>query len=258
MEPVLLKIEDKVATLTLNRPEKFNAINREMALGIQAKLEEAEKEEAVRCIVLTGAGSAFCSGQDLTEITDAQGAEMKKILPEQLNPIVRKLRIVKKPVLGVVNGIAAGAGANIVLCCDIVVAGTSAYFIQAFSKIGLIPDSGGTYILPRLTGLQKAAAMMMLAEKISAAQADAMGMIYKCFPDEKLFVEAGKIARLLAAMPTKALVYTRLALQESMNATFEQQLGNEARWQAEAAATADFSEGVQAFLQKRVPVFSGK
>lgn len=258
MESVLSEIKDTVATITLNRPEKFNAINREMALGIQAKLEAAEQTEDVRCIVLTGAGSAFCSGQDLTEIKDPQGADMKRILPEQLNPIVKKLRTIQKPVLGVVNGIAAGAGANIVLCCDIVIAGMSAYFTQAFTKIGLIPDSGGTYILPRLAGLQKATGMMMLAEKISAAEADAMGMIYKCFPDEKLFIEAGKMARSLAAMPTKALVYTRFALEQSMNATFEQQLENEARWQAKAAATTDFSEGVQAFLQKRIPVFNGK
>lgn len=258
MDAVLFSVQDKVATITLNRPDKYNAINRAMALGVQDRLREAELSDDVRCIVLTGAGRAFCSGQDLTEVKDPHGEEMKRILPEHLNPIVQKLRTIQKPVLGVVNGIAAGAGANIVLCCDIVLAGESAYFTQAFSKIGLIPDSGGTYVLPRLVGLQKAIGMMMLAEKIYGPDAEAMGMIYKCFPDERLFVEAEKIAKILAGMPTKALVYTRMAVEESMNATFGQQLANEAKWQSKAAATEDFIEGVKAFLQKRIPVFQGK
>lgn len=258
MDSVLSEIKDKVATLTLNRPEKFNAINREMALGLQEKLGEVEKDVDVRCIVLTGAGKAFCSGQDLTEIKEPTGSEMKRILPEQLNPIARQLRTIQKPVLVVVNGIAAGAGANIALCCDIVIACESAYFIQAFSKIGLIPDTGGTYMLPRLVGFQKAIAMMMLAEKVSGVEAAEMGMIYKCFPDERLFVEAEKISRTLANMPTKALYYTRMALNQSMNSDFEQQLTNEMEWQQKSSATGDFIEGVQAFIQKRIPIFEGK
>lgn len=258
MDSVLSEIKDKVATLTLNRPEKFNAINREMALGLQEKLGEVEKDVDVRCIVLTGAGKAFCSGQDLTEIKEPTGSEMKRILPEQLNPIARQLRTIQKPVLVVVNGIAAGAGANIALCCDIVIACESAYFIQAFSKIGLIPDTGGTYMLPRLVGFQKAIAMMMLAEKVSGVEAAEMGMIYKCFPDERLFVEAEKISRILANMPTKALYYTRMALNQSMNSDFEQQLTNEMEWQQKSSATGDFIEGVQAFIQKRIPIFEGK
>jgi len=258
MDTVRLEIKDKIATITLNRPEKYNALNREMAFTLREKLEVAENNGEVRCIVLTGSGKAFSSGQDLTEVKDPHGPEMKKILPEQLNPIVRKLRTIEKPVLAVVNGFAAGAAANIALCCDIIIAGESAVFIQAFTKIGLIPDSGGTYILPRLVGLQKAAAMMLMAENISAVDAESLGMIYKSFPDERLFIEAERIARLLANMPTKALYYTRMALNESMNSDFESQLRNEANWQEKAAATEDFVEGVQAFLQKRLPVFQGK
>lgn len=258
MDTVLYEVKDNIAYLTLNRPEKYNAFNREMALSLQSKLDQAEGDELVRCIVLTGTGKAFSSGQDLTEIKDPSGEEMRKILPEQLNPIVTKLRTIRKPVLAVVNGIAAGAAANIALCCDIVIAAESAVFIQAFTKIGLIPDSGGTYMLPRLVGLQKATALMMLAENVTAVEASAMGMIYKSFADADLKSEAEKMARHLASMPTKALVMTRKALAQSMHSDFEQQLENEAAWQAEAADTRDFAEGVAAFVQKRKPVFEDR
>lgn len=257
MDPVLMEVSNDIALITLNRPEKYNAINRAMALGLQEKLAEAEQRDDVRCIVITGAGKAFCSGQDLTEIKDPTGPEMQKILPEQLNPIVSKLRSIEKPVLAVVNGIAAGAAANIALCCDLVIAAESAVFIQAFTKIGLIPDSGGTYILPRLVGLQKAAGLMMLAENIGGREAEQMGMIYKCFPDDELRAAAEKIASQLALMPTKALVYTRMAMNESMTSAFEDQLANEAKWQEKAAATDDFKEGVSAFIEKRKPSFKG-
>lgn len=258
MESVLLAIKDKIATVTLNRPEKYNAVNRDLALTLQKKLKEAGESNAVRCITLTGVGKAFCSGQDLTEIKDPTGPEMKRILPEQLNPIVKILRTIEKPVLCVVNGVAAGAAVNIALCCDIVIASESAYFVQAFSKIGLIPDTGGTFMLPRLVGLQRATALMMLAEKIGGREAAEMGMIYKCFPDDALQQEALKMANSLASMPTKALIYTRKALNQSMTAGFGTQLDNEAEWQEKAAATDDFREGINAFLEKRKPDFKGK
>ncbi len=258
MDAVLIKIEESIATLTLNRPEKFNALNRELALTLQKKLKEAEANESVRCIVITGAGRAFSAGQDLTEIKDPTGPEMKRILPEQLNPIISILRSIQKPVIAAVNGIAAGASANIALSCDLVVAAESAYFTQAFSKIGLIPDSGGTYLLPRLIGLQRATALMMTGDPVSAADAEKMGMIFKSFPDERFFYEVEMLAKKIAGMPTKALIYTRLALEESMNSNFEQQLAHEAKWQEEASHTEDFAEGVRAFLEKRKPVFKGK
>lgn len=258
MSAVLLEVKNNIATITLNRPEKYNAINREMALELQQHLNDTEANEQVRCIVLTGAGKAFSSGQDLTEIKDPTGPEMQRILPEQLNPVVMKLRSIKKPVIAAVNGIAAGAAANIALCCDIVIAASSAVFTQAFSKIGLIPDSGGTYILPRLVGLQRATALMMTAEKVSADDAVAMGMIYKSFLDERFFYEAEQLANMIAAMPTQALLFTRQALDNSMHSGFQEQLNHEAAWQEKAAATADFAEGVKAFLEKRSPVFVGK
>lgn len=257
MDPVLLDINNNIALISLNRPEKYNAINRAMALMLQDKLKEAESNEDVRCICITGAGKAFSAGQDLPEAADPKGTGMEKILPEQLNPIVSKLRTIKKPVLAVVNGIAAGAAANIALCCDIVIAAESASFIQAFAKIGLIPDSGGTYMLPRLIGLQKATALMMLAEPVNGKEAEAMGMIYKCFPDAELQNEANAIAAKLASMPTKALLYTRNALNDSMEANFEKQLSNEASWQQKASKTHDFKEGVMAFIEKRKPAFTG-
>ena len=162
MSPILFEIKNSIAFITLNRPEKFNAFNREMALALQKVLDECENNNAIRCVFITGAGKAFCAGQDLAEIADPEGPGMEKILSEHYNPIINKIRKLSKPVVAAVNGVAAGAGANIALCCDVVVAAQSASFIQAFSKIGLIPDSSGTFFLPRLIGMQKATAFMML------------------------------------------------------------------------------------------------
>ncbi|HEU4575387.1 MAG TPA: enoyl-CoA hydratase-related protein [Chitinophagaceae bacterium] len=257
MDPVLFDIKNAVAHITLNRPEKLNSFNREMALALQEKLD-ACKEPSIRCVFITGAGKGFSAGQDLAEVTDPNGPGMERILSEHYNPIVRRIRRLEKPVVAAVNGIAAGAGANIALCCDIVVAAQSASFLQAFSKIGLVPDSGGTFILPRLIGWQKASALMMLGEKISAAEAERLGMIYKVFPDETFAENALNIALFLAQMPTQGLAFTKQLLNHSFSSTFEEQLEQEDAFQQKAADTRDYTEGVHAFLEKRNPTFSGE
>ncbi len=257
MSSVLFEIKNSIACITLNRPDKLNSFNREMALLMQEKLEEC-KNAYVRCVYITGAGKAFSAGQDLAEVTDPNGPGMKRILSEHYNPIVFQIRKLEKPVVAAVNGVAAGAGANIALCCDVVVAAESASFIQAFSKIGLIPDSGGTHTLPRLIGWQKASALMMLGEKVSAADAEKMGMIYKVLRNESFAEESMKIAATLSQMPTKGLAYTKQLLNMSFVTAFEEQLQDEDVMQQRAAATADYKEGVEAFLEKRLPNFKGQ
>ncbi|MEO7960986.1 MAG: enoyl-CoA hydratase-related protein [Ginsengibacter sp.] len=258
MTSILFAVDNSIAFITLNRPEKFNAFNREMALLLQQKLDECESDPAIRCVYLTGAGKAFSAGQDLAEVTDPDGPGMDKILAEHFNPIISRIRKLNKPVVAAVNGVAAGAGANIALCCDVVIASKKASFIQAFSKIGLIPDSGGTFFLPRLIGFQKASAFMMLGDKISAEDAWRIGMIYQYFSEESFHEESCKIANTLSNLPTKALAYTKMALNQSMTQTLEDQLHMEDVLQQQAAATADFREGVLAFLEKRNPIFKGE
>ena len=258
MSFILFEIRDHVALITLNRPDKLNAFNREMALLLQEKLEECKKNKQIRAVLITGAGKAFSAGQDLAEVVDPEGPGMKKILSEHYNPIVTRIRKLDKPVVAAVNGVAAGAGANIALSCDIVIAAQSASFIQAFSKIGLIPDSGGTHTLPRLIGWQKASAIMMLGEKIPAQEAERLGMLYKVFADEKFAEEAYQIADQLAKLPTKALAYTKQALNLSIHSTFEEQLHDEDILQQRAAQTSDYKEGVQSFIEKRTPNFKGE
>lgn len=257
MASILFEIKNSIAFVTLNRPEKFNAFSREMALLLQEKLDECEKNISIRCVVITAAGKAFSAGQDLSEVADPNGPGMQKILSEHYNPIVRKIRNLNKPVLAAVNGVAAGAGANIALCCDVVIASENASFIQAFNKIGLIPDSGGTYFLPRLIGFQKASALMMLGDKISAMEAQKIGMIYKYFSQEMFVSEAEKIATTLSQLPTKGLAFTKHALNNSLEQNLEQQLQTEDLLQQKSASTNDFKEGVSAFLEKRKPDFKG-
>lgn len=257
MSSILFEIKDAIGFITLNRPDKLNSFNREMALMMQDALDKC-KANAVRCVYITGAGKAFSAGQDLAEVADPDGPGMQRILSEHYNPIVTRIKKLEKPVVAAINGVAAGAGANIALCCDIVVASENASFIQAFSKIGLIPDSGGTFTLPRLIGWQKASALMMLGEKVSAADAEKMGMIYKVFPAEAFQENALLITHYLAKMPTKGLAYTKLVLNNSVINCWDEQLQDEDIFQQRAAQTADYKEGVQAFLEKRQPNFKGE
>jgi 2-(1,2-epoxy-1,2-dihydrophenyl)acetyl-CoA isomerase len=258
MPEILFELNNHIARLTLNRPEKLNAITRSLTLELQDQLLLCDENEDVRAVVLTGAGRAFCSGQDLSEFPPDRLPDFEKSIHENYNPIIRLLKTIRKPVLCAVNGVAAGAGANIALACDVVVAVSTAHFVQAFSKIGLIPDCGGTFFLPRLIGLQKATALMMLGDKVSAADAEKMGMIYACLEESEFTEKTMDIASRLANLPTTALILTRKALLESSTNNLEQQLEMEKKFQDKAGHTLDFLEGVTAFLQKRAPVFTGK
>ena len=258
-QSILKEIENGVATLKLNRPEVFNSFNREMALLLQEELDACAKDASVRAIVLTGSGKAFCAGQDLKEVTDPDlNPGFKKILEEHYNPIITKIRAIKKPIVAAVNGVAAGAGANIALACDIVVAHEKVSFIQAFSKIGLVPDSAGTFFLPRLIGFGKASALAMLGDKIGAEEAEKMGMIYKCVSLDEYEDVISKLALKLANMPTKALGFIKELFNQSMTNTLDEQLALESKLQIEAASSEDYAEGVAAFIEKRKPEFKGK
>ena len=231
---ILIKIENQVAYITLNRPDVFNSFNREMALLLQSILDDCEYNNDVRSIVITGNGKAFCAGQDLKEVTSSElNPGFKKILEEHYNPIITRIKSINKPIIAAVNGVAAGAGANIALSCDLVVASNKASFIQAFSKIGLIPDSGGTFFLPRLIGFQKASALMMLGDKVTAEEAEELGMIFKVISSESFNEEVEKLAIKLANMPTKALGLIKELLNKSNTNTLEQQLELEGKLQNE-------------------------
>jgi 2-(1,2-epoxy-1,2-dihydrophenyl)acetyl-CoA isomerase len=258
MELITFTKEEGVAYITLNRADKYNSFIREMALAMQQALKTCAEDPEVRAVYITGAGKAFCAGQDLQEAIDPEGPDLTKILNEHYNPLILQIRELEKPVVAAINGVAAGAGANLALACDIVVASESASFIQAFSKIGLIPDSGGTFFLPRIIGFQKASALMMLGDKVSAQEAERIGMIYQYFPDAEFEEKAKAIARKLAAMPTKGLGLTKRALNRSLNSELEKQLAIEDQLQTAAGLTADYQEGVNAFLAKRKPEFKGE
>jgi 2-(1,2-epoxy-1,2-dihydrophenyl)acetyl-CoA isomerase len=258
MSSILFEIRDQIAFITLNRPEKLNAFNLEMALLLQSRLDECASLHEVRAVYITGAGKAFCAGQDLSEVIDPDGPGMARILSEAYNPIVTRIRNLPKPVVAAVNGVAAGAGANLALCCDIILATRSASFIQAFSKIGLIPDTGGTWFLPRLVGWQKAVGIAFLGDKVTAENAEKMGMVYAVYADEEFRGATMALTAVLAGMPTRALALTKHALNYSATNTLEAQLLLEDELQQQAAQTKDYAEGVDAFLNKRVPKFKGE
>lgn len=258
MSSILFEKKNGIATITLNRPDKYNACNREMALAVQDTLDECAVEDEIRCILLTGSGKAFCAGQDLQEVTDPDGPELTEIVKNHYNPIIDRIRRLEKPVVAAVNGVAAGAGANIALACDIIIAKETANFIQAFSMIGLIPDSGGTYFLPRLVGFQKGLALAMLGDKVSAIEAEAMGMIYKYKPDAEFDEFVQMITEKLAKMPTRGLGLTKRAFNFGLTNDLKGQLEIEEILQTEAGMSHDYKEGVSAFLEKRKPEFKGK
>ena len=257
---IVRDLRDGVLTITLNRPDVLNSCNRAMVAELRAAFEEAATSDAVRAVLLTGAGRAFCAGQDLAEAVPPEPEPTPEIadLVEGYNALIRAMRALEKPVVAAVNGVAAGAGANIALASDIVLAAESASFIQAFAKIGLVPDNGGTFFLPRLVGMARATSLAMLAEKVSAAQAVEWGMIYRALPAEALLGAARELAAHLATQPTRGLGLIKRALNASLTNDLSAQLDVERDLQREAGRTADYLEGVRAFQAKRAPRFLGR
>jgi len=251
--------KDGVGKITLNRPDAFNSFTKEMSLEMQSALHSCAEDDEIRSVYITGTGKAFCAGQDLKEAIDPDRFEgFEKVVSQYYNKIALQIYNLEKPVIAAVNGVAAGAGANIALVCDIVLASESASFIQAFSKIGLIPDSGGTYVLPRLVGFQKAIALAMLGDKVTAAEAERMGMIYKYYPTEEFQEASWAIAKKLAKMPTLGLAYTKKLFNSGLCTSFQEQLDLECKYQTMAGDSADYAEGISAFVEKRKPNFTGK
>ena len=256
--PTQLTQKENLGIITLNRPDVFNSVTRNLALSLQKALDDFSQNPEIRAIMLTGQGKAFCAGQDLQEAVEDNDISITRAVEEHYNPLVTRIRNIEKPILAAVNGVAAGAGANIALACDVVVATASASFIQAFSKIGLVPDSGGTFTLPRLIGFQKASAIMMLGDKVSAVDAEKMGMIYQVYEDESFVEKSEALGFKLAKMPTKGLAYTKYLLNQSMSNNLKEQLEQEKIHQNISANTLDAKEGIQAFLEKRKPNFKGE
>lgn len=260
-ELILYAHDEGVARITLNRPEKLNSFVRGMARRLQEVLKDAAARSEVRCLLLTGAGRAFCAGQDLAEALgpeDEPAPDLGQIVEDSYNPIILALTSIEKPVVCAVNGVAAGAGANLALACDLVLASDRAKFVQSFCNIGLIPDSGGTYHLPRLAGMARAKAMTLLGEAISARQALQWGLIYSVVEHEELQEKSLELALHLAKQPTRGLGLTKRALRSSLDNSLEQQLQAEKELQSKAGSTRDYREGVRAFMEKRAPKFSGQ
>jgi 2-(1,2-epoxy-1,2-dihydrophenyl)acetyl-CoA isomerase len=260
-ETVRLDVAEGVATLTLNRPYRLNSFTVAMHEEVRAALDAVAADSSARCLLLTGAGRGFCAGPDLSDRAVAPGSEALDLgasIENYYKPLLLRLRRLRMPTICAVNGVAAGAGANIPFACDLVVAAKSASFIQSFSKLGLVPDCGGTWWLPRLVGPARAMGLTLLGDKLSATQAEAWGLIWRCVEDEQLMSTAGAIARQLAAGPTRGYVRTREALEAALGLTFEAALDLERDYQRELGRSSDYREGVTAFMEKRAPRFTGK
>jgi 2-(1,2-epoxy-1,2-dihydrophenyl)acetyl-CoA isomerase len=257
---IRFEITEGIARLTLNRPERLNSFNTEMHVEVRGALASL-RDAAARVLVITGAGRGFCAGQDLGDRAVAPGAappDLAESIEKNYKPLVLALRDLPMPVIAAVNGVAAGAGANIALACDLVIAARSASFVQAFAKLGLVPDSGGTWFLPRLVGPARALGLALLGEKLSAEQAAAWGLIWRCVEDAELSGVVDGLARQLAAAPTRGLARTKQAMYEGLNRTLPQQLNVERDYQGELGHSADYAEGLAAFTEKRTPRFTGR
>jgi 2-(1,2-epoxy-1,2-dihydrophenyl)acetyl-CoA isomerase len=258
---ILFEVADGIARLTLNRPERLNSFNTVMHSEVRDALAGIEDGSKARALVITGAGRGFCAGQDLGDRAVAPGGtavDLGESIDRYYKPLIMTLRNLPLPVIAAVNGVAAGAGANIALACDLVIAARSASFVQAFSKLGLVPDSGGTWFLPRLVGTARAMGLAFLGEKLSAEQAAQWGLIWRCVEDAELAAVIDGLARQLAAAPTRGIALTKQALYESWGRTLEQQIDIERDYQRELGRTADYKEGVAAFTEKRTPRFTGR
>lgn len=255
---VLVSDEGSVRTITLHRPQALNSFTVEMHKALRAALSDAAAQQSVRCVVITGSGRGFCAGQDLAEVVAEGAPGVGDLVAEHYKPLALQVRDMPVPVLAAVNGVAAGAGANLALGCDMVIAAESASFIQAFAKIGLVPDCGGTWLLPRLLGRASALGLALTADKLSAAQAQSMGLIWRCVPDDQLTATVQALAVRLAAMPTQALVATRKAMDAAQHLPLEAALAEEGRLQAKLSRAHDYQEGVAAFLAKRTPEFKDR
>lgn len=260
-QTIIFEVSEGIARLTLNRPDRLNSFNTTMQSEVRDALAAVQHDGSARVLVLTGAGRGFCAGQDLGDRVVAPGGASPDLGPSIENaykPLILALRRLPVPIVAAVNGVAAGAGANIALACDLVIAARSATFIQAFSKIGLVPDSGGTWFLPRLVGHARAMGLALLGDKLPAEQAAQWGLIWRCVDDAQLAAEVDTLARQLAAAPTRGLARTKQAMLEGWGRTLEQQLDVERDYQQELGHSADYAEGVAAFMEKRTPRFTGR